>query len=175
MFDYKEFAKRAETIVERTARLGLEKAKSSDHEFTRWLLIWASEVAGEMVGEVQGDNEITEVGDVLWGITALCLLLKIPTSEVFAPNHCEFELSGNLQYDALLEALLLLDYCKKVCRDGLELRPIDRNQIRIYLTKIFQCLNDYYAVDLALEAVDQKLQKRYPNGYTPEASVNRLE
>jgi hypothetical protein len=29
-------------------------------------------------------------------------------------------------------------------------------------------------VNSALEAVDQKLQKRYPNGYTPEASVNRL-
>jgi hypothetical protein len=39
MFDYKEFAKRAETIVERTARLGLEKAKLSDHEFGRWLTV----------------------------------------------------------------------------------------------------------------------------------------
>jgi hypothetical protein len=75
--------------------------------------------------------------------------------------------------DALKASLRLLDYGKKICRDGVEFRPIDRTFVLIQLGFVVKYLYSKYNLTKALQLVDEKLKKRYANGYSPEASVNR--
>lgn len=167
------FPEKAALIVRRTAQFGLTQSQESPEQFERWLLIWACDVAGELgeLFEAQSEHDmITECGDVIWGMTALCLLLEIPVKTAF--DFCFNDASGS--NDALLSALRLLDLCKKVCRDGQIQRPIDRAKITEHLNTIFKFICDIYPIDDALNAVNAKLLKRYPNGYSAEASVNRV-
>jgi hypothetical protein len=162
-------------IVERTARYGLSLAVSSPQEFERWLLIWSADVAGEL-GEVYATElpGLEEVGDVLWGATAVALLLGIPVADLFDDSPFE-DLAAPISspFDVILAGLRLLEITKKICRDGQEVRPIDRMAIESILRSIVQYLGRHHSLVDALNAVESKLLRRYPNGFTPEASVNR--
>jgi hypothetical protein len=102
------------------------------------------------------------------GLTALCLILEIRPIEVFIFDG---QISGG--HDALITSLRLLDHCKKVARDGMKMRKIDMPKMIEWMRSIFTWLETNHPVDDALDAVDGKLRARYPDGYTPEKSVNR--
>ena len=166
-----DFANKAALIVRRTAQFGLTQSQESDDLYEKWLLVWACDVAGELgeVFEAETEREqILECGDVLWGLTALCLLLEIPPIEIF---NFDRQISGG--HDALATSLRLLDHCKKVTRDGMETRKIDKPKMVEWMRSIFTWLEVNYPVGDALDAVEAKLRDRYPDGFTPQKSVNR--
>jgi hypothetical protein len=167
------FSQKAAAIVQRTAKFGLIESQVSTRSFERWLLIWTCDIAGEIGELASSGNAIeanTEAGDVIWGITALCLLLEIPCPMVFTPEPID---TGLGMHDSIIESLLLLDYCKKICRDGQHVRPIDKKKITLHLMTIWAFLSANYDVDEALDLVNAKLLKRYPDGFSAEKSVNR--
>ena len=164
---------KAIAIVHRTAQFGLTQSQESPQQFEKWLLIWACDIAGEL-GEYIDSMDIVEAGDVLWGLTALCLLLDIPVETVFNPDDRLRGIMVGYQYSAILiQSLSLLDVCKKITRDGMDKRPIDRSQLTGRMQLLFHWLDSHCDVDEALNAVEAKLLKRYPNGFTSEDSVNR--
>jgi hypothetical protein len=170
-----EFSQKIEAIVKRTAQHGLDQAATSPQMLEKWLLIWSADVAGEL-GEVYATEEedIVEVGDVLWGMTAVALLLEIPVRRLFEDSDSDKILPVfEDAFDAILASLRLLEIAKKVCRDGQEARPIDKVAIELILRSIVQYLDDNYSLVDAAIAVDLKLQERYPDGFSPAASVGR--
>jgi hypothetical protein len=175
-FDPADFATRAAAIVQRTAQHGLDQSAQCPRQFERWLLIWACDVAAELdeldrapIGQIHA-----EVGDVIWGITAVGLLLNIPLAHVFNGGTALDEPHWD-HNDAQSSALQLLDICKKICRDTTDVRPIELSQIALMLSAVFAYLRDSYDVEWALTAVNEKLRKRYPDGFSAENSVNRVE
>ena len=165
---------KASAIVRRTAQFGLTQAQESPQQFEKWLLIWACDIAGEL-GEYIDSMDIVEAGDVLWGLTALCLLMDIPVEEVLHPDEHVNGIATKLGLlEILIKALGLLDVCKKITRDGIDKRPIDRTKLTEQMRLIFHWIDLQCDVDEALAAVDAKLLKRYPNGFTSEDSVNRI-
>ena len=167
------FSIKASAIVSRTAQFGLTQAQESPQQFEKWLLIWACDIAGEL-GEYIDSGDTVEAGDVLWGITAMCLLLDIPVESVFSPDdRVRLLATGTRWSDILLRGLALLDSCKKVTRDGMDKRPIDRTKLTEQMQLIFQWIGLHCDTSEALDALDAKLLKRYPNGFTPEDSVSR--
>ena len=165
---------KASSIVRRTAQFGLTQSQESSQQFEKWLLIWACDIAGEL-GEYIDSGDIVEAGDVLWGITAMCLLLDIPVRLVFRQDErVKGIMAGYQNSEILVQALSLLDVCKKITRDGMAQRPIDRTQLTEHMQLLFHWLEVHCDVDEALTAVDAKLLKRYPNGFTSEDSVNRI-
>jgi hypothetical protein len=169
--DQIDFANKASLIVRRTAQYGLSQSQESNSFFEKWLLIWACDVAAELgeVFDAETEREqVVECGDVLWGLTAICLLIDVPPIEVF---RWDGEVEGS--HDTLIVALKLLDHCKKVARDGMGVRKIDTFKIIDYMRSIFTWLESNYPLDDALNEVNKKLLKRYPDGYSAERSVNR--
>lgn len=165
---------KASAIVRRTAQFGLTQSQESPQQFEKWLLIWACDIAGEL-GEYIDSGDIVEAGDALWGITAMCLLLNIPVEAVFSlDDRIKGIMAGYQNSAILIQSLSLLDVCKKITRDGMDKRPIDRLQLTEHMQLLFHWLEVHCDVDEALNAVDAKLRKRYPNGFTSEDSVNRI-
>ncbi len=166
-------------VVARTAQHGLIESSESDTEKARWFYIWTGDIAGEL-GEVmklrsQGqDSEeiLTEVGDAMWGICAVAMLNDIEPEDLLS-SLPSYSVCGSFS-QCLIKSLELLDYGKKVCRDGIAVRPIDREFVIEKLVLIYGWLHFSYELEIAIALVDAKLWKRYPNGFTPEASVNRV-
>jgi hypothetical protein len=172
-----DFFKDAFQVVERTARYGLQQSKESPTSTEKWLLIWSAEVAGEL-GEVweqidqhRSDNNklLIEVGDVIWSIGALGMLLDFKPSDFNSKVYFDV----NTLADSVKISLRLLEMAKKVSRDGLANRPIDRERVLSLLVSIFRFLEKGFDVTKALSLVDAKLLARYPDGYSAERSVNR--
>ena len=165
---------KASAIVRRTAQFGLTQSQESPQQFEKWLLIWACDIAGEL-GEYIDSIDIVEAGDVLWGITAMCLLLDVPVEEVFnLDNRIKDIATETSLVGILLKSLEIVDACKKIARDGMDKRPIDRARLTEQMRLIFHWTAFQCDVDEALNAVDAKLRQRYPNGFTSEDSVNRI-
>jgi NTP pyrophosphatase (non-canonical NTP hydrolase) len=167
-------------IVERTARVGLDLAEASLEKKARWFYIWCGDITGE-IGEViklpsipSHPKVLEEVGDVLWGISAIAMLCEITPQDIYAV-HIEAHQEPSNLFDCVLQSLELLDYGKKVCRDGLEVRKLDRDFVLWQLALIYAFIEAHYNIAMAFEAVNQKLLFRYPNGYTPQASVDRVD
>lgn len=163
-------------IVQRTAKVGLVESLITAEQRARWFYIWCGDVAGEM-GEVwdfvlqddlESDAVLTEVGDVLWGITALVLLCDIPIAAFEGHYPC-----GNSWEAAISKSLELIEIGKKTCRDGIQARPIDLERVTNLLLRILQTLTHRFNMERALHLVDVKLQKRYPNGFSVRESVDR--
>lgn len=167
-------------IVERTARVGLDLSSASEEEKAKWFYIWCGDIAGEL-GEVSKLRDrpandpqlLSEVGDVLWGVSAVAMICEITPSDIYSVNIASHEQCHYL-VDCILDSLDLLEHGKKVCRDGLSARPLDRAFVLRQLALIFDWIESHYNINSAFEAVNQKLLLRYPNGYTPKGSVNRV-
>jgi hypothetical protein len=191
-------------VVRRTAQYGLDQSKESREKLNFWLAIWSldvicesHEVMGsldnhpqelefsgfvinenddgteEILGFVKAVPAITlECGDVIWGIAATGLLLGIPENDIFPKayihkvQHDPFEIELMIGY-----AALYAEYAKKVARDS---REIDILTFAEKLRKVFLHLCRIVDPQDALMALDAKLWKRYPNGYTPHDSINRM-
>ena len=166
-------------VVSRTAKHGLVESNESDTAKEKWFYVWCGDIAGEL-GEVmklrstgQDSEEIlTEVGDVVWGVCALAMLNNIEsddlTSALTLVTGC-----GSFN-QCLMVSLELLDYGKKICRDGIANRPIDQKFVIEKLTLIYGWLHFAYDLETAIALVDAKLWKRYPNGFNAKDSVNRV-
>jgi len=163
-------------IVRRTAQHGLDEAKISRVHFDKWLAIWALDIVCETVEvsieahkvDSSVDSLMLEVGDVCWGIYAVAMLCEIDDLQVNA-----FDLRiNNLVYCSGSVS----DYLKKVARDS---RIIDKPTIRGKLQNLLSSVNTMYShlggVNAAMRLVDVKLRKRYPDGYTADKSINRVE
>ena len=155
-------------IVKRTAQHGLDEASFSQDKFYFWLAIWALDVVGESVEFMNAvpPGDKTEAGDVLFGIAASSMLLGI-TQEDITENFTES--CGDLVDSAASYA----DHAKKVARDQ-RLLSNELPKLKVLLIDVFSCLASMIDLNQALEAVNRKLQQRYPNGYTANASINRV-
>lgn len=163
-------------VVRRTAQVGLD-----DPDRAKWLLIWSCDVAGELgeIWELLADKlphermrflcDI-ECGDVLWGISAVCLALDLPVEKVLqlanAEEHCWLE-------TAMISACKILDQSKKVCRDGLDVRRPDIDLYAKNLAIVYRYVTSIADRQVALDAVDAKLKARYPSGFDAARSVSR--
>ena len=159
-------------IVKRTAQHGLDEASLSQDKFYSWLAIWALDVVCEskefMNAVPPGDK--TEAGDVLWGIAASSMLLGI-TQEDITENFIETPAES---YSDLIDcAASYADHAKKVSRDQ-RLLSNELPKLKVLLIDVFSCLASMIDLNQALEAVNKKLLQRYPNGYTANASINRV-
>jgi uncharacterized Zn finger protein (UPF0148 family) len=170
---------KAFAVTKRTAELGLIESKLNDENKAKWLLIWSCDIVGEL-GEAiyELDNSsissaaLTEVGDVIWGVSAVCLLLGVdPEKLINCSIVDEFDIKC-----AVVSGCEILDLSKKICRDTISKRPINLETKQKYIdlinTFLFGMVGCFDFVK-ALELVETKLNSRYPDGYTPEASVNR--
>jgi len=178
------------SVVERTAQRGLMESKRSRQDCDRWMAIWSLDIVCEAI-EVKDaifnnrqDKYLVELGDVIWGIAAVGLLTGIPESKIFegswssvpealSRSHVADRASaGRHEAIALIDAAgECSDYLKKVARDS---REIDQDAICLHLRRVVSVIR-YLCDPLdALAAVDQKLRDRYPDGYTAEASINRV-
>jgi hypothetical protein len=154
-------------IVQRTAQHGLDEAKDNPEKFRLWLSIWALDVIGESLEVLRSLNDkdkMLEIGDVLWGIGASALLIEMS----------EDELTKSVYIHNPMDSLLLLasDYselAKKTARDKRDVQPLKN-----LLIKLYGFINHEYPVEYCLRLVDQKLMKRYPNGFNANASINRV-
>ena len=179
------FLSELHSIVKRTAQPGLDAAKTGDAELARWFYIWCGDISGELGEACYAFDEylntigaeesihLTEVGDVLWGIGALSLLLNIDLKLWDSMDPRTDELYDLRELEVIRRSLSLQEIGKKCCRDGLAVRPIDVEKVASILEFVLNYLNAFFCLQKALEFVDQKLRLRYPNGFTPEASVNR--
>ena len=149
-------------VVERTASYGL-----SHPDRAKWMLIWACDICGEL-SEFIASRELVEAGDVLWGCGAVSLITGVPL-----PFACH-PVTPITDMGILCTALGLLDHLKKVARDGLEYRELDDYLIDMTLSEVLMYLSQHVNLDEAVSAVDIKLLKRYPDGYSPDQSVNRV-
>jgi hypothetical protein len=177
-------------VVERTARHGLVESKESRQSFDRWMAIWSLDIVCEAIEAKQaifGDLKnkyLVELGDVIWGVAAVGLLTGIPEARIFegySRTVPETNARRNLGNSLLLgkgDAIALIDaagecsdYLKKVARDS---REIDQDAICRQLRCVVSVVRYLCDPLEALAAVDQKLRERFPAGYTPEASINRV-
>jgi NTP pyrophosphatase (non-canonical NTP hydrolase) len=171
---------KAFAVTKRTAEVGLLEAALSDENKAKWLLIWSCDIVGEL-GEAIYELEhssmstaaLTEIGDIIWGVSAICLLLEIEPGKLI---NCSIADEFDVKC-AIVSGCEILDLSKKICRDTISKRPINLemkqkyiNLINSFLFRMVGCFD----FDKALGLVDAKLLARYPNGYTPEASVNRV-
>jgi hypothetical protein len=161
------FIKRWFSIVERTARVGLQESEMSDEAYRKWFLLWCCDISGEL-GEID-DNcvDICEIGDVLWGVSALWQLNRLPLDELLYQDT-----NLTTLFQAIKVSLKLLEHGKKLLRDGKARQP-DKELVKGVCIELLCWLAQNYNLDDALAAVERKLLKRYPDGFTPEASVNR--
>jgi hypothetical protein len=157
----------ATPIVQRTAQYGLNESLRSDDAKAKWLMIWVADAVAEY-GEYIQSHELVEVGDCLWGLTAVCLLIGITEID---PDGEEEGCATDIAY--FLVGCELLDIAKKVLRDGVKNRPIDQALIIPKVIGMMGYLSRTYDSLQALRLLDAKLLKRYPDGYSAEASVNR--
>lgn len=167
-------------VVRRTAQHGLDLSdrSQSGNQFRLWLSIWALDVVNESV-EVSTakteHEEMVELGDVIWGVCASAMLVGLAEKDIIPSDPVEGIKVGpympNLQQDKLIRrASQYADYAKKVARDD---RPIDRSQFANLLSRVFYSVARCGDPAAAAEAMNQKLLKRYPNGYTAADSINR--
>lgn len=154
-------------IVERTASHGLEDKEN----FHKWLTIWALDVVCECheiqtaknLGEV-----INEVGDVMWGVAASAMLLGMDENLLTDVNEIDKSLVKD--EDLLNLCARYADLAKKTARDC----RTDYIPLRKYLRLIsIKIQTQFEPAQLCLDAVDAKLQKRYPNGFNAADSINR--
>jgi len=178
------------SVVERTAQRGLMESKRSRQDCDRWMAIWSLDIVCEAI-EVKDaifnnrqDKYLVELGDVIWGIAAVGLLTGVPEAEIFGgyadlieerfARSMVAEILGTGKENALRlvdAAGECADYLKKVARDS---RAIDQDAICLQLRRVVSVVRYLCDPLEALAAVDQKLRERYPDGYTPEASINRV-
>lgn len=177
------FLDRAKEVAKRTALHGLNQSSENASDRAKWFFVWCGDVAGELgeflkfshaalcEGEALSEKALCEAGDVVWGISAIALLLDIPADQL-----TPVEYYGDSSFEVILGALELLEHGKKVCRDCPR-RDIDLDLVIRQLRQVYAYLLealDLRELNLALELVDTKLKERYPNGYSPAASVNRV-
>jgi NTP pyrophosphatase (non-canonical NTP hydrolase) len=166
-------------VTKRTAEVGLVESKLSDENKAKWLLIWSCDIVGELGEAIEALSDIlvsevalTEIGDIIWGVSAICMLLEIePENLIKYSTVVEFDVKSSI-----VAGCAILDLSKKICRDTISKRPINQKMKQTYMNLINSFLYQMvccFDFGIALELVDAKLRARYPNGYTPEASVNR--
>ena len=148
-------------VVERTASHGLAQPDRA-----KWMLIWACDICGELAEYIE-EPSLEEAGDVLWGCGAISLISGVPLPKWVNPLPMD-------DLTVLCGALKLLDHLKKVARDGLEHREVDEQLVRTTFATVLGYLKTKVNLDEAVSAVDIKLLKRYPCGYSAESSVNRV-
>jgi hypothetical protein len=164
-------------MTKRTAQYGLDQAEFSDTELEKWLLIWSCDIVGELGEAISELNTLphskkalTEVGDIIWGISAVSMLIGISPDKLM--RHSVIKDFDPVK--AIVSSCEILDKSKKICRDTIAEREISKDfflgRINVFLYQIIGCFD--FAEALAL--VDEKLKGRYPDGYTPKASVNRI-
>jgi NTP pyrophosphatase (non-canonical NTP hydrolase) len=115
-----------------------------------------------------------EGGDVLWYIANLCSKLGIPLAEV-APDESFGQEPGLLQKESQICIGMLADEIKKHVGQK---HTLDLDVVLAHLTQIVDILGDiftFYGVrfEEACEYNHLKLMKRYKEGFSAEASVNR--
>lgn len=148
-------------VVERTASHGLAQPDSA-----KWMLIWCCDICGELAEYIE-EPSLEEAGDVLWGCGAISLITGVPLPKWIAPLPIS-------PLVALCGALKLLDHLKKVARDGLEHREVNEQLVRTTFATVLGYLMTQVDLDEAVSAVEVKLLKRYPDGYSADKSVNRV-
>lgn len=158
-------------IVKRTADVGLSESAADPTKKRMWLAIWALDVVNETLEAelADGKKAATEYGDVLWGIAASAMLLGVGQKKfVDGASSVDVGISsvGKLRHWAVAYS----DLAKKTARDD-----------RAETTDLIFSLQLLYAAmkakgidfDECLYLVDEKLKKRYKNGYSPAESINR--
>jgi hypothetical protein len=150
-------------VVRRTTNYGLTASKTSKEESYRWFLIWTAEISTGLVElyeypsfDRRSKESLTSLGDVLWGITAVCQLLDIKSLE-FSPR------SGWSNPDPpliqIIDSLKLLNYAKKACRDGPDHHDIDPRYVKEKLQEILKYTMMNYGTDSVKDAISYLEEK----------------
>lgn len=156
------------------------------------LSVWALGLAGEAtevlghILQVDPSSTLTkELGDVCWYVAALCTHFDISLGDVVGhkdfPSFLTEVFDGPHRPYAHLKMIVVCggvaDYIKKVIGHG---HLLDVTPLREDLKEVMACIAEVAeAHDLRLEDVldanIQKLEKRYKDGFSTEASQSRVD
>ena len=162
------------------AQKGLNEAGQSNVSKEKWFYVWCGDIAGgfgellkvmseNFLLDMTSEKILIKVGDVLWGVCALAMLNEITAKELSESTDSQ---RGEAEFfgQCLIPVLELLNYGKKICRDGVIYRPIDKIFLCEKLGLILLFL-ETFDLNKAILLTGAKLDKRHPNGYTPGESA----
>ena len=168
-----------EPIVKKYAQYGLNEAKQSTELFHKWLDVWSMGLVGEIgeaykyLGFEKAQELQAEIADICWYSIALDLLLE----KTYCQNVELKEVSRNFSIgekkttmvSSLIKATEFLETVKKYRRDY---PKRDINSILGY-EKPLLTLSGVFDFSETPQILEEKLGKRYPNGFNPTDSINR--
>lgn len=140
--------------------------------------------------DIDKDKVLKEAGDVLWYATQLLRILKIEISEAELFRALRIIHSGIPLLEPRETELLLMSSCMNLTKGaGVVAEVIDdyltddilnKEQIKIGLDIALTNVNFIITVagltmEEVAEANIEKLKRRYPKGFDPEMSINRVE
>lgn len=139
--------------------------------------------AGELVGTIMLEEDTTkESGDVAWYMAAIASVMQRPFSELFdadvgASLYVSQLSDGELPVMFLLAVTSFADAIKKSVfhAHGIDEAKVmhDLREIALMWYSLLIRANLYMSGILGANI--QKLMERYPDGFTPDASVNRKD
>ena len=152
-----------------------------NHAFCSWSMGLVGEV-GELLSALDdddGDPE-KEMGDVLWYAAAFCTQMQRPFCDVVESELIDSNRDRNRALRAsrnpLAFAVSMLDHWKKIFCHGHTL-DVDAEMVNLQIICrmcVAQCRDGkFFDVAQIMQANVDKLRKRYPDGFTQEASANR--
>lgn len=172
-----------EPIVKKYAQYGLDEAKQSTELFHKWLDVWSMGLVGE-IGEAykcfcvdksleKAQKLQIEIADIYWYSIALDLLLEKPYCQNVklekVIRNCSDDEKTTAMIFSLVQATEFLETVKKYRRDYPER---DINSILGY-EKPLLTLSGVFDFSETSQILEEKLGKRYPNGFNPTDSINR--
>lgn len=170
-------------VVARTAGHGLADQRNNKQQFHKWLAVWGMGLVGETKEAIEAFHHFgsdsqefhDECGDVFWYIAANSMLLGSPDLNWMTPSSFDaFDPSVNARlHKALYEAIDRLEVVKKIVRDDRFITQQIEDNLFESLAIVYSHLVNCCDFNRAIAAVEAKLLKRYPNGYSPEESINR--
>ncbi len=167
-------------IVQKFAQYGLDESRQSIELYHKWLSVWSFGLVGEL-GEAYKcldsddyDGLEEEIADFCWYTIALGLLLKeVPalSMTIIEPFSRTKEEKLEMLVQATLQGLMFTEKVKKYLRDYPK-RSIE--YIHGYKNPLI-VLNGVFDFSNVADTLNAKLSRRYPNGFNPSDSANRIQ
>ncbi len=168
-------------VVARTALHGLEDQRKDKTLFHKWLAVWGMGLTGEIKEAIDAFNIFggfsqefhDECGDIFWYVAANSMLLDSPDLTWMVASSAGDQTIDVKLHAALYVSIERLELVKKIVRDDRFITNQIEDDLFDSLWRIYAYLVECCDFDRAIAAVEAKLLKRYPDGYSPERSIDR--
>jgi NTP pyrophosphatase (non-canonical NTP hydrolase) len=172
MKNSQEFCEKLIAYVKRSAAPELRETRCAGNQ-EKWFMVWSSGLTSELAEFINTTNitdATLEAGDILWTIGALCIMLDLDPMNIFdwEPSDRKDDIT------ALLRVIQLQGHAEKVVREGTQRREICPARTLIAARVAYGHFQWRVTPEDALNAVIAKLDKRYPNGFDPDRSAERV-